>query len=191
VLVAEQGRNARGRRGRFIVQCGLGYDEAQFAAMGTTLKYRPSAFEESFAIVQRLLRGETVSSSRRFTFQDARLALRPPENVEYWIGASARPAIDRAARLAEGFLASPSLTLDEARDQAASHLSARSTAELLKAVAIRRDLTLRTLGGGRRTSQGRDPGDRTSRDLRPRRSSPARSRASSVGFRRARRARLH
>ena len=123
VLVAEQvGTLAAVARGRFIVQCGLGYDDAQFAAMGTALKYRPSAFVESFSIVQRLLRGETVSSSGRFTFRDARLALRPAENVEYWIGASAQPAIDRAARLADGFLASPSLTLDEARDQAAFYL---------------------------------------------------------------------
>ncbi len=142
VLVAEQvGTLAAVARGRFIVQCGLGYDEAQFAAMGTTLKYRPSAFEESFAIVQRLLRGETVSSSRRFTFRDARLALRPPENVEYWIGASARPAIDRAARLAEGFLASPSLTLDEARDQAAFYLErCKVHGRTPTAVAIRRDI---------------------------------------------------
>ena len=98
VLVAEQvGTLAAVTRGRFIFQCGLGYDEAQFAAMGIALKYRPSAFEEeSYSIVQRLLRGETVSSSGRSKFRDARLALRPAENVEYWIGGSAQPAIDRA-----------------------------------------------------------------------------------------------
>ena len=91
VLVAEQvGTLAAITRGRFIFQCGLGYDEAQFAAMGTSLKFRPSAFEESFSIVQRLLRGETVSSSGRFSFRDAKVALRPAENVEYWIGAPAR-----------------------------------------------------------------------------------------------------
>ncbi len=142
VLVAEQvGTLAAVARSRFIFQCGLGYDEAQFAAMGTALKYRPSAFEESFSIVQRLLRGETVSSSGRFKFRDARLALRPAENVEYWIGASARPAIDRAARLADGFLASPSLTLDEARDQAAYYLErCKAYGRPPRAVAIRRDI---------------------------------------------------
>ncbi len=142
VLVAEQvGTLAALARGRFIVQCGLGYDEAQFAAMGATLKYRPSAFEESFSTVQRLLRGETVSSSGRFKFRGARLALRPVENVEYWIGASARPAIDRAARLADGFLASPSLTLDEARDQAAYYLErCKAYGRPPRAVAIRRDI---------------------------------------------------
>jgi alkanesulfonate monooxygenase SsuD/methylene tetrahydromethanopterin reductase-like flavin-dependent oxidoreductase (luciferase family) len=142
VLVAEQvGTLAAVARGRFIFQCGLGYDEAQFAAMGASLKYRPSAFEESFSIVQRLLRGETVSASGRFKFRDARLALRPAENVEYWIGASARPAIDRAARLADGFLASPSLTLDEARDQAAYYLErCKAYGRPPRAVAIRRDI---------------------------------------------------
>ena len=142
VLVAEQvGTLASIARGRFIVQCGLGYDEAQFAAMGTRLKYRPSAFEESLSIVQRLLRGETVSSSGRFVFRDARVALRPAETVEYWVGASAAPAIDRAARLADGWLASPSLPLDEAAKQAAFYLErCKAYSRPPAAVAIRRDI---------------------------------------------------
>ena len=142
VLVAEQvGTLAAIAGGRFIVQCGLGYDEAQFAAMGTRLKSRPSAFEESLSIVQRLLRGETVSSSGRFVFRDARVALRPAEPVEYWVGATARPAIDRAARLADGWLASPSLTVDDAADQATFYLErCKANGRPPAAVAIRRDI---------------------------------------------------
>jgi alkanesulfonate monooxygenase SsuD/methylene tetrahydromethanopterin reductase-like flavin-dependent oxidoreductase (luciferase family) len=142
VLVAEQiGTLAAIAGGRFIVQCGLGYDESQFAAMGTRLKYRPSAFEESLSIVQRLLRGETVSSSGRFVFRDARVALRPAENVEYWVGATARPAIDRAARLADGWLASPGLTVDEAADQVTFYLErCKAHGRTPTAVAIRRDI---------------------------------------------------
>jgi len=142
VLVAEQvGTLAAIARGPFIVQCGLGYDEAQFAAMGTRLKYRPSAFEESLSIVQRLLRGETVSSSGRFVFRDARVTLRPAEAVDFWVGASAAPAIDRAARLAEGWLASPSLTLEEAGSQASFYLErCKAYGRVPAAVAIRRDI---------------------------------------------------
>jgi alkanesulfonate monooxygenase SsuD/methylene tetrahydromethanopterin reductase-like flavin-dependent oxidoreductase (luciferase family) len=119
VLVAEQiGTLAAIARGPFIMQCGLGWGEARFAAMGANIRTRPSAFEEALDIVRRLLAGETVSSSRRFRIAEASLALRPAEPVEVWIGASAPPAIDRAARLAEGWIASPGLTPEEARAQA-------------------------------------------------------------------------
>ena len=100
------------------MQCGLGWGDARFAAMGASIRTRPSAFEEALDIVRRLLAGETVSSSRRFRVAEASLALRPAEPVEVWIGASAPPAIDRAARLAEGWIASPGLTPEEARAQA-------------------------------------------------------------------------
>jgi len=119
VLVAEQiGTLAAVAEDPFIMQCGLGWGDARFAAMGASMKTRPSAFEEALDIVRRLLAGETVSSARRFRIAGASLALRPPEPVDVWIGASAAPAIDRAARLAEGWIASPGLTPDEARAQA-------------------------------------------------------------------------
>src|SRR5712691_9453816 len=118
VLVAEQiGTLAAIARGRFIMQCGLGWGDDRFAAMGANPRTRPSAFEEALDIVRRLLAGETVSSSGRFRIAEARLALRPAEPVAVWIGASAPPAIDRAARLAEGWIASPGLTREEARAQ--------------------------------------------------------------------------
>ncbi|MBV8121752.1 MAG: LLM class flavin-dependent oxidoreductase [Alphaproteobacteria bacterium] len=119
VLVAEQiGTLAAIAQGPFIMQCGLGDGEAQFAAMGASLKTRPSAFEEALDIVRRLLAGETVSSSRRFKLANANIGLRPAEPVKVWIGASAPPAIDRAARLAEGWIGSPSLTRAAAQAQA-------------------------------------------------------------------------
>src|SRR5207237_6259555 len=119
VLVAEQiGTLAAIAQGPFIMQCGLGWGDARFAAMGANIRTRPSAFEEALDIVRRLLAGETVVSARRFRIAEASLALRPAEPVEVWIGASAPPAIDRAARLAEGWIASPGLTPEEARAQA-------------------------------------------------------------------------
>src|ERR1700722_2477580 len=127
VLVAEQiGTLAAIARGPFIMQCGLGWGDDRFAAMGANMRTRPSAFEEALDLVRRLLAGETVSSSGRFRIVEASLALRPADPVEVWIGASAPPAIDRAARLAEGWIASPGLTPDEARVQADVYRSAAS-----------------------------------------------------------------
>jgi alkanesulfonate monooxygenase SsuD/methylene tetrahydromethanopterin reductase-like flavin-dependent oxidoreductase (luciferase family) len=142
VLVAEQvGTLAAIAQGRFIFQCGLGDDGKQFAAMGADIRYRPSAFEESFDLVQRLLRGETVSASGRFHLQNARVALRPAEPVEYWIGASADVSIDRAARIADGWLASPGLTSPDARAQLAFYRErCAARGRTPSAIALRRDI---------------------------------------------------
>jgi alkanesulfonate monooxygenase SsuD/methylene tetrahydromethanopterin reductase-like flavin-dependent oxidoreductase (luciferase family) len=142
VLVAEQiGTLAAIAQGRFIMQCGLGWGDDRFAAMGANIRTRPSAFEEALDIVRRLLAGETMSSSRRFRIAEASLALRPAEPVEVWIGASAPPAIDRAARLADGWIASPGLTREEARAQAELYLE-RCAAYGRKpgAIVARRDI---------------------------------------------------
>jgi len=142
VLVAEQiGTLAAIAQGPFIMQCGLGWGEGRFAAMGASIKTRPSAFEEALDIVRQLLAGETVSSSRRFRVTNASLALRPAEPVEVWIGASAPPAIDRAARLADGWIASPGLSREEARSQADFYRERRALyGRRPSAVALRRDI---------------------------------------------------
>ena len=142
VLVAEQvGTLAAVAKGRFIFQCGLGDDRQQFGAMGADIKQRPSAFEEAFDVIKRLLAGEEASASRRFRVAQARLALRPVEPVEYWIGASAEPAIDRAARIGDGWLASPGLIPEVARAQLdfyRARCAARGRAP--SAIALRRDV---------------------------------------------------
>jgi len=142
VLVAEQvGTLAAIAQGRFIFQCGLGDGQDQFGAMGADVKRRPSAFEESFDVIKRLLAGQEASASKRFSVSPTKLALRPAEPVEYWIGASAEPAIDRAARIGDGWLASPGLTPDQARTQI-DYYRARCKAHGRPpaAIAARRDI---------------------------------------------------
>jgi alkanesulfonate monooxygenase SsuD/methylene tetrahydromethanopterin reductase-like flavin-dependent oxidoreductase (luciferase family) len=82
-----------------------------------------------------------VSSQGRFVLENARVSPRPAEPVEYWIGASARVSIDRAARIADGWLASPGLTLEKAREQVGWYLdSCAKYGKKPSAVAIRRDI---------------------------------------------------
>lgn len=142
VLVAEQiGTLAAIAQGRFILQCGIGGEQAQFAAMGANIKRRPSEFEESLDMIRRLCAGETVSGAKRHAARDARISPVPAEPLEVWIGAAAPPAIDRAARLGEAWLAAPALTPDLARKQLDQY---RECCELHArqptAIPIRRDV---------------------------------------------------
>lgn len=142
VLVAEQvGTLAALAKGRFIMQCALGDGRPQFEGLGVPIKQRPSRFEEGLDIVRRLLAGEAVSSEGRYRVHGARIAPLPPEPVEVWIGGSAEPSIDRAARLGDAWLGGPELTpelakrwIDFYRERCAVH--GRTPA----CVAIRRDI---------------------------------------------------
>lgn len=118
VLLAEQvGTLASIARGRFVLQCAIGPRDNQFAALGVDPRHRPSRFEEALDILRRLFAGEEVSHSGRWRFERARIAPVPPEPVEVWIGAMADAAIDRAARLGDGWIAPPGLTPEAARRQ--------------------------------------------------------------------------
>ncbi len=142
VLLAEQvGTLASIAQGRFILQCAIGADDAQFPALGVSARQRPSRFEESLDLMRRLWAGESVSSEGRWVFRDARVAPVPPEPVEVWIGAMASTAIDRAARLGDGWLASPGLTPEQARRQIGHYSgSCERAGRPVGVAAIRRDI---------------------------------------------------
>ncbi len=142
VLIAEQvGTLAAIMRGRFIFQCGLGDDDAQFRAMGAQLKSRVAAFEESLSALRRLFAGETVTASGLFSFDSARVALKPAEPVDVWIGATAPPAIDRAARLGDAWLGSPGLTFTGAREKIGYYRDrCKAHGRTPGVIAIRRDV---------------------------------------------------
>lgn len=141
VLLAEQvGTLAALHDGPFVVQCGIGYGERQFAAMGTALRYRPSAFEESLDLCRRLWAGEEVSADGRFRFANARIDPRPPHGVEVW-HACGIPGLDRAARLGDGWLGAPGAPLARAAEEVATYLErCAAHGRTPAAVALRRDV---------------------------------------------------
>jgi alkanesulfonate monooxygenase SsuD/methylene tetrahydromethanopterin reductase-like flavin-dependent oxidoreductase (luciferase family) len=110
VLVAEQAATlAAIAEGPFVLQCAIGSDEGQFRAMGAHLRRRAHTFEQHLATVRTLLAGDDV--------RGARIGPVPSEPVEVWIGGSAPPAIDRAARLGDAWLAGPELVPDAAAEK--------------------------------------------------------------------------
>jgi alkanesulfonate monooxygenase SsuD/methylene tetrahydromethanopterin reductase-like flavin-dependent oxidoreductase (luciferase family) len=145
VLLAEQiGTLASIAQGPFIMQCGLG-DDRQGVSMGNEPKQRAPMFEAALEVMRTLWRGEEATEDRFWNIQGARISPLPPEPVDVWVGSMAIPAINRTARLAEGWLASPGYTMAEAREglnvyrQACAEHDRSPTA-----VAIRRDIFVAT-----------------------------------------------
>ena len=142
VLAAEQlGTLAAIHDGPFVLQCALGGGESQFAAMGTSERFRPSRFEAGLDIIRRLLAGETVDADGPFQVAGARIAPVPPEPVAVWIGGSAEKSIDRAARLGDGFLVGPEATPSQVREQITIYRDrCAANGRAPGTIAVRRDI---------------------------------------------------
>ncbi len=141
VLLAEQTATlASIHSGRFILQCGIGGGEAQFKAMGADIRFRPSMFETSLAILRALWAGETVDEDRFYSIQGASISPHPPEPIDVWIGASAPAAIERAARLGDAWLADPGSTIDRLKGQIAVYREACANEGRPERMALRRDV---------------------------------------------------
>ncbi|MFG1946162.1 LLM class flavin-dependent oxidoreductase [Nonomuraea sp. NPDC048826] len=100
--------------GRVIAGMGGGFPradtEAQFAAVDADYARRISRMEESITVMRRLWSGDAVSHrGRHFSFDDVHLVPTPlrPSGPEIWLAGSGRPALSRAARLADGWLPYP------------------------------------------------------------------------------------
>jgi len=142
VLVAEQvGTLASIADGPFVMQVALGDGHHQFAGMGADIKRRPSAFEANLDIIRRLLAGETVSADYPTPIEAARIAPLPPEPVEIWIGAGADVAIQRAARMGDGWLCGPEAPASVAAERLEYYVEAcGSIGRQPGTLAIRRDI---------------------------------------------------
>ncbi len=143
VLLAEQvGTLASIASGRFVLQCAVGGGRAQFGAFGLAERTRPARFEAALDIIRRLLAGEEVTTtSGPYRVEGVRIGPRPAEPLEVWIGGHAPPAIDRAARLGDGWLAGPEVDFDTACALLTQyHERCEVHGRTPSAVAIRRDI---------------------------------------------------
>jgi probable F420-dependent oxidoreductase len=107
--------------GRLILGAGLGWNEAEFTALGLPRKERGRQFEESLEICRALWRGETVSHTGSWNFDDVALTPLPvqaggppvwmasfsPGSRLDWVDdvpANLHRVLDRIGRLADGYV---------------------------------------------------------------------------------------
>jgi probable F420-dependent oxidoreductase len=64
--------------GRFVLGLGAGWNEQEFRAFGIPFDHRVARFEESFAIVRRMLAGDRVTLAGRFWQAEDAVLLPPP-----------------------------------------------------------------------------------------------------------------
>jgi alkanesulfonate monooxygenase SsuD/methylene tetrahydromethanopterin reductase-like flavin-dependent oxidoreductase (luciferase family) len=93
--------------GRLVLGVGLGWREEEFDGLGVPLAERVPRLEHAVEVCRQAWRGDLVASGGPGSSQ--RVAVRPlPARAggpPIWIGALAEPAIRRAGRIADGFMA--------------------------------------------------------------------------------------
>jgi len=103
-------------RGRLLLSVGLGADDpAEFAAAGVAKSERAARTDEAVALLRRLWTEHRVTfSGRYYRVKDVEVWPKPyrPGGPPIWVGGRSEAALDRTARLGDGWLAS-SITPDE------------------------------------------------------------------------------
>ncbi len=99
--------------GRFDLGVGIGYRKLEFEQFGRQLSHRPSLVEEGIEILRRAWSGQPVNfAGRRFQVGKLCVTPVPEQRPAILLGGMAEPAIERAARIADGFLCTGGLGLD-------------------------------------------------------------------------------
>ena len=99
--------------GRFDLGVGIGYRQLEFEQFQRKISHRPSLVEEGIEIIRRAWTGEPVNfEGKRFKVGDLCVTPVPEHPPKVLLGGMAPPAIDRVARIADGFLSTGGLGLD-------------------------------------------------------------------------------
>lgn len=117
--------------GRFILGVGLGYRPEEFAALGAPFKQRVARLVEGIEVIRRLWSETGIDyDASWFTLKNATLLPRPvsESGPPIWIGATKDNAIRRAARMGDGFIATPNAGNAEVRRQVDLFLTRRADA---------------------------------------------------------------
>ncbi|EEB80257.1 Luciferase-like monooxygenase superfamily protein [marine gamma proteobacterium HTCC2148] len=99
--------------GRFDLGVGIGYRQLEFDHFGRKLSHRPSLVEEGIEILRRSWSGKPINfSGKRFEVGDLAVTPVPQTVPKVYLGGMVEPAIQRAARVADGFLCTGGIGID-------------------------------------------------------------------------------
>jgi probable F420-dependent oxidoreductase len=101
--------------GRLTAGIGLGNDTPEIAGLGFPVERRVRRLTESVEVLRALWRGDAADfDGELFRFTGLRVEPKPvqPGGVPIWLGATAEPAVRRAARIGDGWIGSGSSALD-------------------------------------------------------------------------------
>ena len=91
--------------GRLRLGVGIGWNYVEYGALGQDFHTRGARQEEQIELLRRLFKEGVVEFSGRFDHVDrASLVPKPARPIPIWLGGSSEVALDRAARLADGFI---------------------------------------------------------------------------------------
>lgn len=90
--------------GRLRVAVGVGWSEAEYAALGADFATRGARLDEALAMFRVLWRDDPASFHGRFrSFDDIRLLPKPAGPIPIWCGGGSEAAYRRGVRAADGF----------------------------------------------------------------------------------------
>lgn len=128
--------------GRAVLGVGLGYQEADFRAIGIDRHERVPRFEESIAILRQAWTGRPIShKGRAFDIDGVRVTPRPLQRpgIPVWVGGWVPAAVERAGRLGDALVLGPSFTLEENRALVAHYRAAAEAAGKTPQIVLMRD----------------------------------------------------
>ena len=128
--------------GRVAFGVGLAYQEADFKAFGLEKRHRVGRFEEALEILDKSWSGERFSyQGTHFQIDDVQILPRPIQRPRppVWIGAWVPAAIERAARLGDALVFSPSMPLTPTIDAVATYRAAAAAAGKEPKIVMMRD----------------------------------------------------
>lgn len=104
--------------GRLVLGLGLGWREEEFRALRVPLSQRGRRMEETVAVLRQGSGEGLVTGGDLVPYPGVAVTPKPaqPAGPPVWIGATAEPAVRRAGRIADGFLATE-VTPEEYRKQ--------------------------------------------------------------------------